>query len=60
MSDAETGRIRERTREEKLRALVKRDIDPEITRLAENALKRRAESSDQRSAADSDPGVSSS
>ena len=28
----------ERTREEKLKALIRRDIDPEITKLAERAL----------------------
>lgn len=33
----------ERSREEKLKALVRRDLDPEITRLAKRALKRRQE-----------------
>jgi len=35
----------ERTREEKLKALVRKDIDPEITRMAETALRRRQEGS---------------
>lgn len=34
-----------RTREEKLRALVRRDIDPNITAMAEYALQRRQEGS---------------
>lgn len=35
----------ERTSEEKLKALVRKDIDPEITRLATAALKRCQEDS---------------
>jgi len=35
----------ERTREEKLKALVRKDIDPEITAMARRALKRRQEGS---------------
>ncbi|MDQ2052919.1 hypothetical protein RBH26_20980 [Natronolimnohabitans sp. A-GB9] len=34
-----------RTREEKLKALVRKDIDPEITAMARRALKRRQEGS---------------
>lgn len=34
-----------RTREEKLKALVRKDVDPEITALAEAALQRRQEGS---------------
>ena len=34
-----------RTREEKLKALVRKDIDPEITRMARRALERRQEGS---------------
>jgi len=30
-----------RSRKQKLKALIKKDIDPEITRAAENALERR-------------------
>lgn len=35
----------ERTREEKLKSLIRRDIDPEITALAERALRRNQEGS---------------
>ncbi|WP_171908132.1 hypothetical protein [Natrialba sp. SSL1] len=34
-----------RTREEKLKALVRKDIDPNITEMARRALKRRQEAS---------------
>ena len=34
-----------RTREEKLKALVRKDIDPEITAMARRALERRQEGS---------------
>jgi hypothetical protein len=34
-----------RTQEEKLKALVRKDIDPEITAMARRALKRRQEGS---------------
>jgi hypothetical protein len=35
----------ERTREEKLKALVRKDIDPQITSMARRALERRQEGS---------------
>jgi hypothetical protein len=38
----------ERTREEKLRALVRKDIHPNITELAEEALRRRQEGNNRR------------
>jgi len=34
-----------RTREEKLKALVRRDVDPEVTAMAREALRRRQEGS---------------
>lgn len=40
-SDIDTAR----TREEKLKALVRRDISPEITETAKEALRRRQEGS---------------
>jgi len=35
----------ERSREEKLKALVRRDLDPKITAMAKEALRRRQEGS---------------
>lgn len=35
----------ERTREEKLRALVRKDVHPRVTELAERALERRQDGS---------------
>lgn len=37
-----------RSREEKLKALVRKDLDPEITAMAEEALRRRQEEDDAR------------
>ena len=34
-----------RTREEKLKALIRKDIDPKVTRMARRALERRQEGS---------------
>lgn len=44
-ADTETDIDTGRTREEKLRALVRKDIHPEITAMAEKALRRRQEGS---------------
>lgn len=38
----------DRSREEKLEALVRKDVHPRITALAEEALRRRREGGDQR------------
>ena len=39
MTDTDgTDHVHERTREEKLKSLIRRDIDPEITELAKRAL----------------------
>jgi hypothetical protein len=35
----------DRTREEKLKALVRKDVDPTVTAIAEEALRRRQEES---------------
>lgn len=42
----ETDHDLERTPEQKLESLIERDLDPEITRLAKNALRSRRERGD--------------
>lgn len=45
MSQTEESNEFERTREEKLRALVRKDVNPRVTELAERALERIQEGS---------------
>ena len=44
-TDTDTDVDTERTREEKLKALVRKDINPTVTAIAEEALRRRQEES---------------
>jgi hypothetical protein len=44
-TDTDTEIDTDRTREEKLKALVRKDVDPTVTAIAEEALRRRQEES---------------